>query len=67
MDICLKDVLANVSQCTFLLQCQKLLTRLYRIDLRGHVVKVDSDSGSVLKLDAFDADLVEFLDLGLLL
>ena len=33
----------------------------------SHVVNVDSDSRSVLKLDTFDADLKEFLDQVLLI
>ena len=62
MDILGKGVIADVFQCVFLLLCQKLLTRLNRLHLMCHVVKVDCNSRSVLKLDAFDADLVEFLN-----
>ena len=52
---------------SFLFLGQKQLTRLYQLYLMGHVVKVDGDGRYVLKLDAFDADLVEFLDQALLI
>ena len=51
----------DLAYCIFLFLIKKLITKLIRLHLVGHVVEVDCDGRLAIKFYALDADLVKLL------